>query len=65
MIVVCVTAARTNELCKAITAFFAGEQAGVFEPFTNLGLSNSVPNVAHIKLLIRRKLVAGIQVAVG
>lgn len=37
MIVIGVAPARTNEFCKAVPAFFAREQTGIFKFFPDVG----------------------------
>ena len=57
--------ARADEFCKAILAFFTGEQAGIFKLFSDIRTRNSLVYVTHFKGGIARELVAGINIAVG
>ena len=65
MIVVCATTARTNKFRKAVFAFFTREKAGIFEFFANIGAGNALVYATHFKRAVPRKLMAGIQIAVG
>jgi hypothetical protein len=65
VVIIRATTARTNELCKAIFAFFTGEQARIFKLFSDIRTRNSLVYVTHFKGGIARELVAGINIAVG
>ena len=65
VIIVRAAPARADEFCKAAVALFAREQAGRCEFFADVRADDPLPYAAHAKILITRKLMAGIEVAVG
>ena len=65
MVIVGVAAARADKFRKAVPAFFSREQTGIFEFFPDVGTGDPLIDAAHVKILVPRKLVAGIEVAAG
>ena len=64
VIVIRAAAARANELCKAIFAFFTGEQARIFKQLSRVFARNAFVYAAHADFFVPCKLMAGIQIAI-
>ena len=64
VVIVGIATTRANEFCEAITAFFTGEQARVFELFTDIRAHNPLGYAAHTEFVVSDKLMAGVQIAV-
>ena len=65
VVIIRATTARTNKFRETLFAFFSREQTGIFEFFPKFGLGNALEHATHTEITIARKLMTGIQVAVG